>query len=191
MTGVTRSAREAVWSTSELEPDRRRTPGTTGTGEPGTVSGLTTPVLISYLTRRYHDALRNLFPKLIAAARIVERLHSDHPDCPRGLANLLSVLSDELSDHIDKEQDDLFPSMLHSPGHNLRFPIDRRRAEHEDFADQLDTLHRLTNGFVAPDHGGSEWRMLYDTCRRLNNDLRLHIHFEDDVLFPRFEAAAS
>lgn len=157
---------------------------------PRKVSELSNADLIDYVIGRYHTALRSLFPKLIPAARTVERLHSDHPDCPHGLANVLKVLSDELSDHFDKEQDELFPSMLHSPQHNLRFPIDRRRAEHEDFADQLDTLARLTNNYVAPDHTGSDWRMLYDTCRRLDNDLRLHIHFEEDVLFPRFEMAA-
>lgn len=165
-------------------------PGWPGQDAGRLMSGLATEALIGHLVARYHNALRLLFPRVIATARTIERLHSDHPDCPHGLANFLKILSDELSDHFDKEQDDLFPSMLHSPQHNLRFPIDRRRAEHEDFSDQLDTLRRLTNAFTAPDHGGSEWRLLYDTCRQLDNNLRLHIHFENDVLFPRFETAA-
>lgn len=142
--------------------------------------------LIIHIVERYHEVHRQEFPEVIALARRVESVHRDRADCPRGLANLLSDMFEDLEDHQYKEEAVLFPAMLSGIGPALCGPIARMMQDHDDLGALLASMAELTDDFVAPEGACATWRALYSGCRKLDADLREHVHLENNVLFQRF-----
>jgi regulator of cell morphogenesis and NO signaling len=57
--------------------------------------------------------------------------------------------------------------------------------EHEEHARDLQTLRRLTRKFELPAEACVTWRALYLGLQQLEEELMLHIHLENNVLFRR------
>jgi regulator of cell morphogenesis and NO signaling len=121
-------------------------------------------------------------------ARRVEAVHRDHPQVPAGLGDLLEDMQEELLSHMQKEENILFP-LLKTGGHPfVGQPINVMRAEHLDHGESLEKLAALTNDAQPPEGACNTWRALYAGIAQLNDDLINHIHLENNVLFPQFEA---
>jgi len=142
--------------------------------------------LISHIISRYHEVHMAELPEALRLARRVEAVHRVKADCPHGLADHLALIFDELQGHQHKEEAVLFPMMRQGGGPMIRFPIERMLAEHVDVVEQLDELARLTTDFTPPQGACTTWRALYEMCRKLDEDLRDHMHIENDILFPQF-----
>lgn len=147
---------------------------------------LPTPDLIAHILERYHATHRREFPQMIALAHRVEATHEHEPECPRGLADHLSMMADDLEGHQRKEETVLFPLMLRGDAPAIRFPIDRMMAEHRDVDHQLEYLAILTHDFTPPIGACASWRDLYRGCRKIHRDLREHMRIENEDLFERF-----
>ncbi len=144
--------------------------------------------LIDHILTRYHEVHRAQLPELIRMARRVEAVHRDHPDVPAGLADALETMHEELLAHMRKEEMVLFP-MLKTGGHPMAsHPIGVMRTEHTDHGEALDRLMALTHDTTPPEGACNTWRALYAVIRQLADDLVDHIHLENNVLFPQFEA---
>ena len=147
--------------------------------------------LIDHIVARYHVVHRAQLPELVRMARRVEAVHRDNPDVPAGLADLLEGISEELQSHMLKEEQVLFP-MLKSGGNPMVVhPIGMMRAEHVDHGEALDQLNALTNDATPPLGACNTWRALYAGIAQLGDDLIHHIHLENNVLFPQFEASVA
>ncbi len=150
-------------------------------GEPG--------ALVDHILTRYHDVHRAQLPELIRMAHRVEAVHRANPDMPAGLGDLLEKIQQELLSHMQKEETILFP-MLKSGGNPfVGQPIGMMRAEHVDHGAALDQLNALTHDATPPEGACNTWRALYAGIAQFGDDLINHIHLENNVLFPQFEAA--
>lgn len=146
--------------------------------------------LIDHIIARYHDVHRAQLPELIRMAHRVEAVHRAHPAVPAGLGDLLEEVQQELVTHMHKEEAILFP-MLKSGGNPfVGQPIGRMRAEHLAHGNALDKLNALTHDATPPEGACNTWRALYAGIAQLSDDLIHHIHLENNVLFPQFEASA-
>lgn len=145
-----------------------------------------TGALVEHILSRYHVTHLEEFPEAIRLARRVEAVHRDHAACPRGLADHLAFMADDLAGHQHKEEAVLFPMMLQGGSPMIGFPIARMIAEHQDVAEQLLRLAVLTHDLTPPEDACTTWRALYKACAKLDADLREHMHLENNVLFPRF-----
>jgi regulator of cell morphogenesis and NO signaling len=67
-------------------------------------------------------------------------------------------------------------------------PIGVMRHEHVGHGAQLERLAVLTHEYRPPADARNTWRALYAGARQFADDLVEHIHLENNVLFPRFEA---
>lgn len=147
--------------------------------------------LIDHILHRYHEVHRAQLPELEKMARRVEAVHSDHPAVPAGLAALLEHMQAELLDHMAKEEQVLFP-LLRSGGHPMaQHPIGMMRHEHVEHGKVLERLDQLTQGMQPPAGACNTWRALYVGLAQLKDDLMMHIHLENNVLFPQFEPASA
>jgi regulator of cell morphogenesis and NO signaling len=142
--------------------------------------------LIALLEDRYHAVHRRELPELIRLARRVEAVHRDHPAAPHGLADRLERILGELEDHMQKEEQILFPLMRRGGHPMISQPIFVMTAEHDEHGANLRELERLTAGFEAPEDACPTWRALYAGAQKFAEDLTDHIHIENNVLFPRF-----
>jgi regulator of cell morphogenesis and NO signaling len=157
----------------------------TGTAEP---RWNTRPlsVLIDHILVRYHEPLHRDLPGLVEAARKVEATHRDKPSCPRGLAAHLEDIHAAVESHLAKEEQILFPALLHGRrGQGVQMPIRIMMQEHEDHGVNLRRTREITADFALPVEACASWRALYHELEKLEKDLMEHIHLENNVLFPR------
>lgn len=145
-----------------------------------------TDELIAMIETRYHAVHRAELPELVRLARRVEAVHKANPAVPSGLADLLETMTAELVEHMQKEEQVLFPLMRRGGHPMIRQPISMMLAEHDDHGVHLRELERLTNDFLTPADACSTWRALYAGASKFADDLMQHIHTENNVLFPRF-----
>jgi len=141
--------------------------------------------LVMHLLERYHARHRADLPPLLEMARKVERVHAAKADVPRGLAELIARVADELEQHMLKEEQVLFPLILSGRGRMAGMPVQAMEREHEDHGRNLAALRALTHDHVPPAEACNTWRALYLGLAELERELMQHIHLENNVLFPR------
>ena len=157
---------------------------------PDTAPAATAPGdLIDHIISRYHDVHRAQLPELIRMAHRVETVHRSKPGVPAGLGEFLETMQQELTQHMHKEEAILFPMLKAGGNPFVVHPIGMMRAEHVDHGAALDQLNALTNDANPPAGACNTWRALYTGVAQLRDDLIDHIHLENNVLFPQFEAA--
>ncbi|MFC3086824.1 iron-sulfur cluster repair di-iron protein [Tabrizicola soli] len=146
--------------------------------------------LIDHILARYHETHRTEMDWLIPLAQKVETVHGDHDEAPLGLTQALIDLQDELESHMAKEEQVLFPMMRQGGHPMIVHPIGAMRHEHDHAAELLARVEHVTNGLNLPEGACRSWTALYTGLAKFSEDLVTHMHLENTVLFPRFEAAA-
>lgn len=148
-----------------------------------------TGALIHHILTKYHEMHRADLASLVPLAERVEQVHADDPGAPKGLARALAMLAHEMEDHMAKEEMILFPAMRAGGGVGIEHPIAVMRADHDDHAETIALVRKLTGDLTPSEHACGSWRSLYGGTATLLDELAAHIALENDVLFPRFEAA--
>jgi len=144
--------------------------------------------LIELILDRYHRVHRRELSELRQLARRVERVHADHPAVPKGLSDLLDRLQAELESHMEKEEQILFPLMRGGGAPMIVHPIAMMRHEHDEAGEDLKVISELTGDLTLPAEACNTWRALYAGLAKFAEDLTEHIHIENNILFPKFEA---
>ncbi|GAB1382295.1 MAG: iron-sulfur cluster repair protein YtfE [Rubrivivax sp.] len=147
--------------------------------------------LIDHILTRFHDVHRQQLPELIRMAHRVEAVHRGNPDVPAGLGDALEAMQQELLTHMHKEEAILFPMLRQGGNSFVSQPIGVMRHEHNDHGAALEHLASLTHDMTPPMGACNTWRALYAGLAQLRDDLIQHIHLENNVLFPPFEAATA
>lgn len=139
--------------------------------------------LIDHILVRYHAVHREQLTELSRLARLIESVHADHPQCPHGLAEHLSVLHQELESHMQKEEQILFPLLKRGLGASAAGPIAVMRREHDDHSVEVSQLQSLTHGLALPEGACGSWQALYKGLETFIDDLNLHLYLENNILF--------
>ena len=142
--------------------------------------------LIEHIKTRYHAIHLRELRWLIRLAGKVEAAHRHSAVVPMGLADLLARLRAEMTLHQKREEVVLFPMMLAGGGPMIAAAIATMRAEHDGHGASLAAIDRLTHGRTAPADACATWRALCAGLTKFHNDLVMHVHLENNVLFPRF-----
>lgn len=148
-----------------------------------------TAALIGHILARFHDVHREELEWLIPLAQKVETVHGDHDEAPLGLTEALIALAQDLDDHMTKEEEILFPMMRAGGNPMIAHPVAAMRHEHEVTDGLLAQVMAVTRDLDLPAGACRSWTALYAGLRKFADDLTAHIHLENDVLFPRYEAA--
>lgn len=141
--------------------------------------------MIDYIIPRFHDRHREQLPELIALAEKVENVHGDREDCPIGTAAQLEKIYEELSQHMMKEEQILFPMIKMGNYAMAAMPIRVMEMEHDEAGQDVEVLKSITNNLTPPDDACFSWRALYTGIDAFIDDLMHHIHLENNILFPR------
>lgn len=147
----------------------------------------TTPLaeIIDHIIARYHNRHREQLPELILQAQKVERVHADKPAVPRGLAKYLIALHQELSSHMMKEEQILFPMIKQGMGSRATGPISVMESEHDDAGELVEVIKHVTDNVTPPPEACTTWKAMYNGINLMIDDLMEHISLENNVLFPR------
>ncbi len=148
--------------------------------------------LVAHIQRTYHVPLREELPRIAMMLDKVVSRHGDRlPDVLLPLQRTFSHLQQELLMHMAKEDVGLFPALVKfEQGGNLspewlEGPVEMLEAEHASAGAALAEMRRLTSGFTPPDDACPTFRGLYFGLEQLEQEMHLHVHLENNVLFPR------
>ena len=140
--------------------------------------------LIDHIMRRYHEPAREELPRIVALAEEVERENAAHALCPNGLAAHLRAMAIAMNEHMDQEEEMLFPILRGDEPD--AYPIAELWRDHEQNDDKLRETRRLTHDLEAPAGAGAQWRDLYARLDAMEADLMEHMYIENNVLFEWF-----
>jgi regulator of cell morphogenesis and NO signaling len=153
--------------------------------------------LVDHLEATHHRYLKQELPRLSELAAKVSRVHGEtHPELIR-VAEVYAELRADLEPHLRKEEEVLFPmirslaSASHRPaGHRdaIANPIATMEQEHTTVGGLLEQLRALTHGYQAPADTCASTRALMAGLAELEADTHLHVHKENNHLFPAAQA---
>lgn len=141
---------------------------------------------------REHDAvIREGVPRLEALARrALAQQARAHDRVLSVIVIELATLRADLEAHVAKEEEMLFPVVrslvggetpLLRQGDELLLDLTH---EHENAADILARIRRLTGNFAVPDDAGEAFRRLYEALEQFETDLGRHFELETEFLLP-------
>ncbi len=157
--------------------------------------------LVAHINATHHVFVRQECSRIEALAAKVVAVHGkNHPELLR-VQEIFSALAEELSVHLMKEEQILFPYVLRleenflagEPAPPAMFgtvtnPIRMMMMDHDGAGDALKQLRSVTKDYSAPDDACTSYHTLYDALQKFEADLHQHIHLENNILFPRVVA---
>jgi len=154
--------------------------------------------LVQYIVRRHHRLVRQELPRLAALAHKIATKHGEKAPHLIAVDGLMDQLHGEMIAHIEKEENVLFPYVVHldqdlglaRPPDSACFqrisqPVKMMMNEHETALCLIEKLQSITNGFTPPEWACATHISFHTGLRAFEKDLKQHIYLEDDVLFPR------
>lgn len=155
-------------------------------------------VLADYIVARHHAYVRAQLPVIAGHLARLQQVHGQrHPELATVAIHFARV-ADELRMHLRKEEEILFPHIRAlaaaaergAPAPPNMFgtvanPIRMMEAEHQGAGNELELLRALTGNFTVPADGCATYRVCFEELEAFDRDLRMHIHLENNILFPR------
>ncbi len=150
--------------------------------------------LIDHILETHHAFLRTELPRVAGLIHKVQSAHgARHPELAELESVFLAMLS-ELESHMRKEERVLFPVIrtleeipetYRLPLGSVDNPIRVMLHEHDEVGIALRRIRALTNDFLPPKDACPTFRVMMESLSQLESDLHLHIHLENNILFPR------
>lgn len=158
------------------------------------VAHLETGDLIAHIVDRHHGYVRAELPELAPLLDKVVRVHGDlHPELAE-VAAVFHEVASELSRHLVDEEATIFPACSDAMGDaasELAGEIARMEDDHVLVGTGLARMRELTGGFVPPEGACTSYRAMLQRLDALEHDVHLHVHKENNILFPRVLADRS
>ena len=166
--------------------------------EPADVDGaswvsMTASELVDHLEATHHRYLWDEMPRVTALVDKIVAVHGErHPELVPIAACVARVFAD-LGPHMMKEERVLFPMIreLATATTAPRFhcgtlanPIRVMLTEHDTAGDLLARLRAATGNYSVPADGCASYHALYAALAEIEADTHLHVHKENNVLFP-------
>ena len=157
-------------------------------------ANLTMTELADDIERTHHAYLREELPRL---GDLVKKVSAVHGQAHPWLAGLTSVYADlvaELEPHMLKEEQILFPLIREldqattTPSFHcgsVGNPIRMMEMEHQNAGAALDRIREMTTDYEIPEGACNSFRAMLSGLEHLEADLHLHIHKENEILFPK------
>lgn len=147
--------------------------------------------LIDHIISAYHNPLREELPRLDAMATKVSRVHGAKASHLARIERIVAELSADLASHMRKEELVLFPAIRtieteHAqPAMRIDAPIAVMEHEHDHAGALISELRALTSDYVPPAWACRTFQALYQGLSELEATMHVHVHLENNILFPR------
>lgn len=154
--------------------------------------------LADYIVNTHHSYVKKNLPDIKAYAEKVARVHgSRHPELIP-IMHLVSEVYNEMMSHMVKEEKILFPYIKAISAANngaeapqaahfgtVRNPVSMMEMEHEAVGKNMETIRKYSDNYTLPDDACASYSLLYRMLDEFEDDLHLHIHLENNILFPK------
>jgi regulator of cell morphogenesis and NO signaling len=149
-------------------------------------------VLCDYIVNTHHKTVMELLPQITCYTHKIADVHGErHPELA-GIAKLFAKVDAELRPHLLNEEQVLFPAIrevLRSNSNDSKLvtlkEIAIMKCEHEYAGSVLDRIRQLSMNFMVPPDGCSTYHLTYKLLEQFEDDLHIHVHLENNILYPK------
>jgi regulator of cell morphogenesis and NO signaling len=164
-----------------------------------TWASLGPPELVDHIDAVHHRYLWAELPRVTALVDKIANVHGErHPELFE-VQRLYGELRADLEPHLTKEEQELFPRIRQLAGasglssastQDLAAQVEALADEHETVGALLEDLRRVTAGYSVPPDGCASYAACYRALADLEGDTHLHVHKENNLLFPAVRSAS-
>jgi regulator of cell morphogenesis and NO signaling len=154
--------------------------------------------LTDYILKTHHEyAKANGVIVYELAQKVAFHYRENHPELIK-LASELFLFLHDLLNHMKKEEEILFPNikqLVKNKRHSGKLSyttfglikewVTLMQEEHQSTAKSLKLFNELTNYYQLPEDACSSYTSLFEKLKAFEDDLLLHIHLENNILFPK------
>ena len=145
--------------------------------------------LIDHILSTHHIYLKREMPRIrVLMGKVLAAHGANHGDSLIPLGETFDAMRDEMESHMAKEEMILFPAIRNGFG-PVRQPIRVMMMEHDSAGQALASMRQVTGNYTLPANACNTYRALFQALEELEADLHIHIHLENNILFPRAMAA--
>lgn len=154
--------------------------------------------LIDYIVNTHHVYVLEAIELLDAYSAKVAKVHGGNHPPVLEIEQLYNQVKMELLQHMQKEERILFPyikqlvktkkencPVINSHFGTVQNPINMMNAEHEMAGNTLKKIAELTMNYTPPEWACNTFKALYAKLDEFEQDLHLHVHLENNILFPK------
>lgn len=160
--------------------------------------------LIGYIVGNHHAYVRRALPSLAAHTQKLAAVHgSRHPEL-HDVARLTQDVASEMSVHMAKEEQVLFPYIAaaaqaardrmpapRAPFGPIDNPIRMMEQDHDATGAAMARIRELTKNYLVPEDGCATYRLCLQELEAFEQDLHAHVHLENNILFPKARKLAA
>lgn len=153
--------------------------------------------LADYVLQTHHRYVRDNAQRISEVAEEVGKKHgTEYPELTELKRSVRPMIEDFIV-HMSKEENVLFPAIKHmlgllqkgekqtGPGGDIARGIAKMEAEHDETRIYLQRFREITHGYQVPEEACEAHRQLYRNLQQFENDTWLHVHLENNILFPK------
>jgi len=155
-------------------------------------------VLVDYICERHHKYVGERIPLLNGYLNKLVEVHgSSHPEL-REIRKIFLEIGGELTAHMKKEEFILFPfikKLERAKGTKLTVssplfgmvssPVNMMKGDHLVEGGKCKRIAALTNNYQVPSDACNTYALTYQLLEEFETDLHLHVHLENNILFPK------
>jgi regulator of cell morphogenesis and NO signaling len=155
-------------------------------------------LLADYIEKKHHRYVEEMIPVIREYLDTVCAAHgSAHPELLQ-ISELFSQSADQLVMHMKKEELILFPfirKIVSADQKNLKpekpqfgtieNPIASMIDEHNNEGERFKKIANLSDNYDPPSEACNTYRVTFAYLKEFEKDLHLHIHLENNILFPK------
>lgn len=149
--------------------------------------------LADHIEETHHAYVRRTLDRLDELSERCVQAHAEADPRLHDLRKEILAFAEDMHDHMVREERVLFPwlrrlekptSIESGPPWSVRRPIDCMLHDHDDAAGALDRMRALTDNFTPPENACATRRELLRLLEEIERDTHVHIHKENNILFP-------
>ncbi len=155
-------------------------------------------LLADYVEKKHHRYVATQIPVIQSFLEKIVQVHgAAHPELAE-IKNHFYACGGELTSHMKKEESILFPNIrsmaqavhngskrVAAPFGTVQNPIRMMMHEHNIEGERFRRIRELTHQYVAPADGCATYKAAFAALHAFEDDLHMHIHLENNILFPR------
>lgn len=151
-----------------------------------------TAFLIDYIINTHHKYVTKSLPELVFYTQKIASVHGEHHPELLDISQKISAVNNELTQHLKMEEEVLFPAIklcLDKPTKNTKeiiiSEISRMLGEHDFAGKTIDAINLITEGYKLPEDACNTYQVAFKSLKQFEDDIHVHVHLENNILFPK------
>jgi regulator of cell morphogenesis and NO signaling len=155
-------------------------------------------LLADYIEKKHHRYVSSQIPIIKSFLEKIIQVHgASHPELS-AIKKQFDACAGELTSHMKKEELLLFPFIRKmveatqtgtknaTPAFGtVQNPIRMMMHEHDTEGERFRRIKELSGGYTMPEDACNTYKVAFASLHAFEEDLHLHIHLENNILFPQ------